>query len=112
MAERIFLAIEDAVRRGQLAATVIPHMNANLGYDDPTIRPSDYRTNRINVEGLKSVTFSSGAASPILVEGLQGWNDPAVTNQALVPFHTDMTRDGSGQCRSTACWSNCSTTRR
>ena len=92
VAERIFLAIEDAVRRGQLAATVIPHMNANLGYDDPSIRPSDYRTNRINVEGLKNVTFSSGVASPVVVEGLQGWNDPAVTNQALVPFHTDMTR--------------------
>ena len=86
VAERIFLAIEDAVRRGQLAATVIPHMNANLGYDDPSIRPSDYRTNRINVEGLKNVTFSSGVASPVVVEGLQGWNDPAVTNQALVPF--------------------------
>ena len=92
VAERIFLAIEDAVRRGQLAATVIPHMNANVGYDNPTVRPSDYRTNRINVEGLKSVTFSSGAASPIVVEGRQGWNDTAVTNQALVPFHTDMTR--------------------
>ena len=78
--------------RGQLAPTVIPHMNADLGYDDPAILPRDYRTNRINVEGLKSVTFSSGTASPILVEGLQGWNDPAVTNQALVPIHTDMTR--------------------
>jgi len=92
VAERIFLAIEDAVRRGQLAATVIPHMNANLGYDNPAVRPEDFRTNRINVEGLASVTFSSGPASSVLIEGRQGWNDPTARDRALVPFHTDMTR--------------------
>ena len=34
-------------------------MNADLGYDNPGVRPTDYRTNLINVEGLKSVHFSS-----------------------------------------------------
>ena len=62
VAERIWLAIQDAVDRGQLSPRVVPHMNADVGFDtefNPAIRPTDYRTNLVNVEGLKSVTFSS-----------------------------------------------------
>ncbi len=92
VAERIFLGIQDAVNRGQLSPRVVPHMNADLGYDNPAVRPTDYRTNLINVEGLKSVTFSSGAVSPIVVQGAQEWNDSTATDRALVPFHSDMTR--------------------
>jgi len=92
VAERIFLGIQDAVDRGQLSTRVVPHMNADLGYDNPAVRPSDYRSNLINVEGLRSVTFSSGAASAIVVQGATQWNDASATDRALVPFHSDMTR--------------------
>ncbi|MCH5376094.1 MAG: hypothetical protein JJ992_19155, partial [Planctomycetes bacterium] len=90
VAERISQAINQAVARGDLVG-VVPHRNGNLGYDSPSTPIVD--TNLVNLEGVTEVTLSSGAASPILVDGVYGLNDPqGGGGNLLVPFHRDMSR--------------------
>ncbi|HPM79830.1 MAG TPA: GEVED domain-containing protein, partial [Candidatus Anammoximicrobium sp.] len=94
VAERIALGIRQAVARGDLAPMVAPHLNGNLGYENPSISPGDVRTNLVNVSGVKGITLSSGAASPIVIRGVYGLNDPNALDRALVTIDSDMDRLG------------------
>ncbi len=92
VAERIALGIRRAVARGDLALIVAPHLNGDLGYENPSVPPGEVRTNLVNVSGAKEIQLSSGAASLIALRGVYGLNDPNVQDRALVTMDSDMDR--------------------
>jgi VCBS repeat-containing protein len=90
VAGRIAQGVLQAVARG-LLVDVAPHLNGDLGYEEPSIDPGAVRTNRVNLEGATQVVLSLGAASAFVLEGVVGVNDPAdALTHALVPFNSDM----------------------
>jgi len=85
VAERIALGIQQAVARGDLVA-VTPHLNGDLGYENPSVPPGEVRINSVNLEGATNVVVDANSLLTV-----DGGVDVNVGNLAA-PIHTDMDR--------------------